>query len=76
MIPVGSIREAISSNPSCPFTIHLTVRSSYEIRQPDSVSIGPQDRSLVVRHDGGGVSVVETTLIAGVDPPTPGEAHE
>jgi hypothetical protein len=76
MIPVTSIREAITANPFRPFTIHIADHRSYEIRKPEWVSIGPQDRSLVVWLDDGGASFVDTVQITGVDLLEPGEAQE
>jgi hypothetical protein len=76
MMPVTLIREAINANPFRPFVIHITDRRSYAIRQPESVSFGPQERSLVVWLDDGGASLVETVLITGVDLLEPGEAQE
>jgi hypothetical protein len=49
---------------------------SYEIRQPESVSIGPQNRSLVVWLDDGGAGFVDTVQIAGLDLLGPGEGQE
>jgi hypothetical protein len=40
------------------------------------VSIGPQDRSLLVRHDNGGVSIVDMIQVSRIDVPTPGDVRE
>ena len=41
------------------------------LRNPEFVSIGPQNRSLVIWHEDGGASIVDMLMITGIDLPAP-----
>jgi hypothetical protein len=69
MMAVSAIREAIAAHPFQPFTIRVADQRSYTVPHPEFVSIGPQNRSLVVWLDDGGCSILD--MITGIDLPAP-----
>jgi hypothetical protein len=72
MMAVSTIREAIAARPYRPFTIRVADRRSYTIPHPEFVSIGPQNRSLLVWHEDEGASILGMLMITGIDLPAPG----
>jgi hypothetical protein len=71
MMPVTTLREAINARPFRPFTVHVAEQRSYLIPRPEFVSIGPQNRTLVVWHADGGGSFLDMLMITGIDLPAP-----
>jgi hypothetical protein len=66
-----SIREALAAQPFRPFTVRAADQRSFTIPHPEFVSIGPQNRSLVIWLEDGGASIVDMLMITGIDLPPP-----
>ena len=76
MMSVSTIREAIAARPFKPFTVRVADQRSYTIPHPEFVSIGPQNRTLVIWHEDGGGSFLDMLMITGIDLPASSESEE
>jgi hypothetical protein len=67
MMSVSTIREAIKAKPFKPFRVLVADQRSYNIKHPEYVAIGPQNRTLVVFHEDDGASFIDMLMITGID---------
>ena len=75
MMSVSTIREAIAARPFRPLTVRVADQRSYTIPHPEFVSIGPQNRTLVIWHEDGGGSFLDRLMLTGIDIPAPPESE-
>lgn len=73
MMSVSSIREPIAARPFQPFTVRVADQRSYTIRHPEFATIGPQNGTVAIWHDDGGVSIIDMLMITGIDLMPPGD---
>jgi hypothetical protein len=71
MMSVSTIRDAIEAKPFQPFTVYLADQRKFVIRHPEYVTIGPQNRTLVIWHDDGGAAWLDMLMITGIDRQAP-----
>jgi hypothetical protein len=74
MMSVSTIRDAINAQPFRPFTVHVADQRTFTIPHPEFVSIGPQNRTLVIWNEDGGASFLDMLMITGIDRLPPSEA--
>jgi hypothetical protein len=67
MTTAPAIREAIQASPFQPFRVRVSDQRVYSIPHPEFISVGPNGRTVVIHLEDGGVRVLDTLHITGLD---------
>ena len=67
----SSIRKLVDAAPFRPFAIHLADGRSIQVHHREFIMISPADLDFVVYQPDGGIDVIATNLVTGLQLKTP-----